>query len=357
MTRIDEQTPVRKRWAAQEPGQSVEKITGELFRLAAETPEISDQELAAIHTQLREKVRARSGTPFRSRHAFLRPVFITGVVLLLGGGVIASALPGLLRKPPRIESPTPPAQPKNDIPKLPAIPEAEDPTRSASAQPQVEAMAPAPESAPIMEPPSVTPPARTAHAVAERERPGRSRAQLGTATESSPEPTSARSALARESQLLGSAIAKLRRDGDAEQALVLLDQYRAEFPAPALGQEAAATRIEALLRLGRNGPALALLDAQSLSARGVDREMLVARAELRASKDRCPAAIRDFDQLLAVRGQSDPVAERALFGRAGCRAKSGDVEGARGDYQQYIKAFPQGRFASQARAALGNGSR
>jgi TolA-binding protein len=155
--------------------------------------------------------------------------------------------------------------------------------------------------------------------------------------------------------LLGSAIAKLRRDGDPERALALLDRYRAEFPSPALGQEEAATRIEALLRLGRNGPALALLDTQSLSARGVDREMLVARAELRASKGRCPAALHDFDQVLSVHGQNDSMAERALFGRAGCRAKGGDLEGARGDYQQYVKGFPHGRFASQARAALGDG--
>ena len=166
------------------------------------------------------------------------------------------------------------------------------------------------------------------------------------------QPLPAPSELARESRLVASAIAKLRQDGDAEAALTILDRHRAEFAAGALRPEATATRIEALLRLGRNRQALALLDAQSLSAKGVGREMLVARAELRADKGRHSAALHDFDLLLSAWGKPDAVAERALYGRAACRAKSGDWEGARRDFEKYLGDFPQGRFAERARAAL-----
>jgi TolA-binding protein len=163
--------------------------------------------------------------------------------------------------------------------------------------------------------------------------------------------------LAQESKLLASAIAKLRRDGEPGEALAILDRHRAEFGSGALAQEANATRIEALLRLGRNGQALALLDAQSLSARGVAGEMLVARAELRADQGRYSAALRDFDQLLSGRGQPDSVTERARYGRATCRAKSADWDGARADFQQYLSEFPRGRFAERVRAALAPNTR
>jgi hypothetical protein len=37
-------------------------------------------------------------------------------------------------------------------------------------------------------------------------------------------------------------------------------------------------------------------------------------------------------QVLSTSAQTDPIAERALHGRATSRAKSGDWEGARGDF-------------------------
>jgi TolA-binding protein len=163
-----------------------------------------------------------------------------------------------------------------------------------------------------------------------------------------PEP----SRLARESRWLASAIAKLRQEGQPEQALAILDQHQSELGSGALASEANATRIEALLRLGRNGQALVLLDEQRLSAQGLGREMLVARGELRAEKGRTSSAIHDFDQILSSPGRVDGITERALYGRATCRAKSSDRDGARDDFAKYLSAFPQGRFASEARAAL-----
>jgi hypothetical protein len=165
-------------------------------------------------------------------------------------------------------------------------------------------------------------------------------------------PPTAPSALARESRLIAQAIAKLRLDGRPEEALAILDQRRAELSSGPLAHEATATRIEALLKLGRNGEAQALLDAQYLTAKGVDREMLVARAELRADKGSYAAALRDFDALLAASGQTDSTNDRALYGRATCRAKSGDWEGARRDFEGYVALFPHGRFVEQVRAAL-----
>jgi TolA-binding protein len=158
--------------------------------------------------------------------------------------------------------------------------------------------------------------------------------------------------LARESRWLASAIAKLRQEGAPEQALAILDQHDSALGSGALASEANATRIEALLQLGRNGQALNLLDGQRLSARGLEREMLVARAELRAEKGRISSALQDFTMILSVPGRVDSITERALFGRATCRAKSGDREGARGDFSQYLNAFPQGRFSQEARSAL-----
>jgi hypothetical protein len=133
----------------------------------------------------------------------------------------------------------------------------------------------------------------------------------------------------------------------------MLDQHRARFGAKgALEPEAKVTRIEALLRLGRHDQALGLLDAQVLTAAGVGREMLVARAELRAEKGRCGSALNDFNLLLAAEAPPDLVTERALYGRATCRAQQGDWAGARSDLEHYLARFPKGRFADQALAAM-----
>lgn len=159
------------------------------------------------------------------------------------------------------------------------------------------------------------------------------------------------SRLAQETRWIASAITKLRQSQPAE-ALAILDEHRDQLASGALATEAGATRLEALLRLGRNAQALALLDGQRLSAQGTERAMLAARADLRAEKGRLSAAVIDYDLLLAASSRTDEIGERALYRRATCRARTGDAEGARRDFARYLEVFPHGRFAQEARSAL-----
>ncbi|HEX4406093.1 MAG TPA: hypothetical protein VH560_14745 [Polyangia bacterium] len=162
------------------------------------------------------------------------------------------------------------------------------------------------------------------------------------------------SAIAREAAVLGAALQKLRDEGDAAGALALLDAHDAEFAATGLlADEAGTTRVEALLRLGQRARALALLDARVLPPSGRARALLASRGELRADAGRGAEARADFDALLSDDALDDDVIERALFGRAACRARAGDANGARSDLDAYLARFPDGRYATRARASLG----
>ncbi len=351
MTRIDEQTPIRERWTAQPPGSGDEEIAGALLRVAAEPRPIGEKKLAEIHARLRSNARARSRAYARPTRPLLRQVLVATGLVLLGGTLSASVLHVLHTASLRAA----------DSAARASLPKGKPNGRSfANAEQAAETAVPAETPDPVPEAQAVVDPPRAPRRDAVRE----TRGLRATAQDSlTPKralalaPPSGSSQLAQESRLLASAISKLRRDGEPEQALAVLDRLGAEFGSGALAQEATATRIEALLRLGRNAQALELLDGQTLSGKGVGREMLVARAELRADKGRYSTALRDFDQLLSVRGQTDSVTERARYGRATCRAKIGDWDGARGDFQQYLDDFPQGRFADHARAALAPRSR
>jgi Flp pilus assembly protein TadD len=59
---------------------------------------------------------------------------------------------------------------------------------------------------------------------------------------------------------------------------------------------------------------------------------LVTRGKLRAAANRCSEAVADFDRVLAEVGRADP---QALLGRATCREKLGDRDGARADRERY----------------------
>jgi hypothetical protein len=161
------------------------------------------------------------------------------------------------------------------------------------------------------------------------------------------------SGLSRESELLQRALEKLRRDHDGVAALRLLDEHRARFPAGVLALEAAVARIDALLLLGRHADALEDLARLPLARVGRRLELQLLRGELYAERD-CRKALADFDAVLAAAPPS--LSERALYGRATCRLRSGDAVGGRADLDQYSMRFPSGRFAQQVRQRLSAGS-
>ena len=163
-----------------------------------------------------------------------------------------------------------------------------------------------------------------------------------------PEAPAARS----ETAILAYAIQKLRGDGDASAALVALDDHRARFPAGPLALEAAALRIEALLRAGRTARALEELDCFALDEAPGRNEWRVVRGELRAAAGRWRDAEVDFSATLGrLADVPGDLAERALWGRAVARARSGDPVRAESDYALYLARFPSGRFAAKVHLA------
>jgi hypothetical protein len=152
-----------------------------------------------------------------------------------------------------------------------------------------------------------------------------------------------------ESHLLGLALRKLRKEGDARGALELFDQHDKRFPAGRLGPEARFGRVEALMALGRRSEALAILDAAPLS--DLRRPIRVLRGELRAGLGRCAEASSDFAASLSS-DPHDTIDDRALFGRAFCRAELGDKAGAKVDLSLYASRFPSGQFIVQVKRSL-----
>ena len=337
--RAEERFPVRDRWTALPPGADDEALAGAMLRSAAMMQPFGAKELVEVGARLRSKER------FRPRPLAWQLAIAASLVLF--GSVLSAAVSHVLRAP------------SHDKRELPAAPSTIKPVRHASLgaarpaapiSPSLPAVDPFPEPAPV---PSTVRPAAT--------RPNRSLAIRENSQPAAPvqsmevtlAPPAGPSSLALESRLLARALAKLRQDGDAEQALAILDEHRADFgPGGVLAPEANAIRIEALLQLGRHTQALALLDAQTPNTNGVGREMLVARAELRADRGRRASALHDFDLLLRADAPADSVTERALYGRAVCRGKMGNWEEARRDFERYLATFPDGIFADKARAAL-----
>ena len=332
-TDADERTPIRDRWSARPSGDGDEALAGALLRSAAAVPPFPAKNLAEVAARLRSRERHLPRT-------WAWQIAVAFGLLLFGGALYAAVL-HILRGP--------------SLRALPAVVPVSMLASAPVRRPHsVVAPPPAPVLSPEPEPSSIV---RAEETRAPRLA-FRGATQESVATKVSLEPPPALppspSALAQESRLLAGALHKLRQERDPGQALAMLDEHRARFGANgALEPEANVTRIEALLRLGRHDQALGLLDGLALTTAGVGREMLVARAELRAEKGRRAAALNDFNLLLSADAPPDVVSERALYGRATCRAQMGDGAGARADLEQYLARFPTGRFAAQARAAIG----
>jgi hypothetical protein len=338
---VDQRTPLRERWTALPPGTSDDAMAGALLRSAVMVRPFGAKELAQVDARLRSDER------FRPR-PLVWQLAIAACLVLFGSALSAAVL--RVWRAPTHEQQAPSVKPP--APKLVHQASLRQARPTASLPPPARAVDPMLEQAPPVALPVSTRPHRS---VAMRESLEHSAPVHSAAPEPSlaPAPAAGPSVLAQESRLVARAIATLRQDGNAEQALALLDEHRAEFGTRgALLPEANATRIEALLRLGHHGQALALLDAQTLTATGAGREMLVARAELRADKGRRASALHDFDLLLRADAPADSVTERTLYGRAVCRGKLGNWTGARQDFERYLATFPDGKFADKARAAM-----
>jgi TolA-binding protein len=159
------------------------------------------------------------------------------------------------------------------------------------------------------------------------------------------------SPLAIESRLIGQALFALRQQHDPKLAIQRLDDYAGRFPQGSLHDEAQAARVDALILLGKQREALAILEKTSFDRLPRGGELTVLRGELRAASGLCKAALSDFAHVEKSRTSSD-VAERALYGQGVCRAHLGDLNGAAGDLRAYISRFPGGRFQSAAQATL-----
>ena len=158
------------------------------------------------------------------------------------------------------------------------------------------------------------------------------------------------SALSSETTLLTDALSHLRQQKDARGALAALDSYDARFPNGTLRREATGARVDALLMLERDEDALTVLRELTLQPRGRDQELRVIRGEL-AAKTSCASAVSDFDRVLAEAAPA-ALAERALHGRASCLERLGDGAAATRDLREYLRRFPDGRFAAETRRAL-----
>src|SRR5260370_34396737 len=154
-----------------------------------------------------------------------------------------------------------------------------------------------------------------------------------------------------EAGILRAALAALHREKDPAAALALLDQYDARYPKGTLRGEATLARARSLRELGRDDELLRLLERVSFA--GVPRaaELRVLRGELRMTRGRFAEALDDFEATL-VAGGPDTIVERALFGRASCRLRLGDADGARADLRRYLERFPASPRAAEVRASL-----
>jgi tetratricopeptide (TPR) repeat protein len=139
---------------------------------------------------------------------------------------------------------------------------------------------------------------------------------------------------------LTEAIRALRIERSPTTALALLDRHAGELEGNALAREALTLRVEAMLELGRRKEILRLLDRAPLNDGAASRALLLVRGQLRAATNRCSEALADFDLVLA---QARQPPKEALLGRALCRKKLGDHQGAKADLERYRREFPGDR--------------
>jgi hypothetical protein len=153
-----------------------------------------------------------------------------------------------------------------------------------------------------------------------------------------------------EAHLLARAITELRQQGDPRAALSTLDQYAQRFPHGVLEAESMRARLEALVQVNDLKTALSLLDGKTAFTDPLDFDLLLTRAELRASAHRCGEAVADFARVLEARASRSM--ERALYGRAVCLGRLGLDDRSRADLITYQRQFPHGSFLPEVKRLL-----
>lgn len=150
------------------------------------------------------------------------------------------------------------------------------------------------------------------------------------------------------------AVRALRADKNPASALAALDEYRGQYRHGRFAVEATILRVDAMLALGRRDEALPMLDGLDLSRVPGGTERQLQRGELRAQAGRWDEARADYDRVLANGSERDSsLLERAASGRIeACRHLGDEVE-ARRAAALYLRRFPHGRFAPQAKILLG----
>jgi hypothetical protein len=140
-------------------------------------------------------------------------------------------------------------------------------------------------------------------------------------------------AAASEVTLVHDALERLRGDNDAAAAMALLDEHDRRFPNGLLRDEAAVTRIEAWLALGRADEALTALERAPARLLDSSPRLQVARGELRAARGHCQAALADFAAAAArATSAGSDIQRRIERGRLACNsAATRDTEGLGGD--------------------------
>jgi hypothetical protein len=156
-----------------------------------------------------------------------------------------------------------------------------------------------------------------------------------------------------EASILGEAFRQLRSGGDARAALRSLDDYDRRFPGGQLRGEARVARAEALIALDRRLEALPVLEGlhDDDDGGGLTRHVRLTRAELLFDAGLCPSALQDLDLIIAA-GVGDAVGGRALYFRAACQLRAGQLGSARDDLTRYLSLHPSGDLSDAARRAI-----
>jgi len=319
--------PEPERWsdrAGADGAASAEDVIGASFRQIRETTEPTD---AVAQRWARRAMTAAPRNTTRRVWSFA----IAGLILTGGGAVAAGVAWRAAVTRPRAPAPVDEPLPAGTKPRHVGARHEAPPAPEVLPDPEAAAEAP-----PAPAPPPLPPSLKVARAPVPDLRP---------LVEPPPAPAAD---APDEARLVARAFRHLRSEGDAKAALVALDERDHLFGAGTLATEAALARAEALLLLGRTDDALPILVGLRT---GLTRDVRIARAELLAKANRCGEAIADFDAALAP-GGARATRERALYGRASCRLQTARTDGAESDLNDYLREYPQGRFAPAVREAL-----